>query len=106
MQAVLLWFLWWIRVCESFFTDECILGRKLVALRIKRKYNGILFAAVTSMVISLIITFILVLVNNGWSERFWELWLRGFVVSTVLSIPISLVVIPAVKKLVDKIASA
>jgi hypothetical protein len=93
-------------VYESFFTNECFLCVKLVTLRIKRKYNGILFAALTSIIISLIITFILVLVNNGWSERFWEMWLRGFVVSSVLSIPISLVVIPAVRKFVDKVASA
>ena len=78
----------------------------MVALRMKRKYNGILFAALTSVVMSLIITFILVLVNNGWTERFWEMWLRGFVVGSLVSIPISLIVIPAVKRMVDKVASA
>ena len=95
-----------ISVYESFFTDEDFLWVKLVALRIKRKYNGLLFAALTSVVMSLIITFILVLVNNGWTERFWEMWLRGFIVGSLVSIPISLVVIPAVKKMVDKLASA
>ena len=65
-----------------------------------------MFAALTSVVMSLIITFILVLVNNGWTERFWEMWLRGFIVGSLLSIPISLVVIPTVKRMVDKLASA
>ena len=78
----------------------------MVALRIKKKYNGILFAALTSVVMSVFITFILVLVNNGWSERFWEMWLRGVVVGSLVSIPISLVAIPAVKRIVDRLASA
>jgi len=95
----------WINVYESFFTDEDFLWHKLVALRIKRKYNGLLFAALTSVIMSLIITFILVLVNNGWTERFWEMWLRGFIVGSLVSIPISLVVIPLVKRMVDKLAS-
>ena len=91
---------------KAFSPMKASCGAWLVALRIKRKYNGILFAALTSVVMSLIITFILVFVNNGWSERFWEMWLRGFIVSSILSIPISLVVIPAVKRMVDKFASA
>jgi hypothetical protein len=45
-------------------------------------------------------------VNEGLSPRFWELWTRGFAISSVLSIPISLVVIPLVRRFVDEFFQA
>ena len=73
---------------------------RLVNLKVSAK--ELLFATLTSVVMSLIITFIITLVNEGASPRFWELWTRGFAISSVLSIPISLVVIPLVRRFVDE----
>ena len=74
-------------------------------VNLKASAKELLFATLTSVVMSLIITFIITLVNEGVSLRFWELWIRGFAISSVLSIPISLVVIPLVRRLVDKMIS-
>lgn len=84
---------------------KLFLWLKLIAMRINRKYGELLFAALSSVVMSLIISFILVLVNNGFTARFWEMWLRGFVAGSLVGIPISFVVIPAVRRLVDKITA-
>ena len=78
---------------------------RLVNLKTSAKYRELLFAVLTSVVMSFIITFIITLVNEGVSPRFWELWVRGFAVSSFLSVPISLVVIPLVRRLVDKMIS-
>jgi len=74
-------------------------------MRINRKYSELLFATLSSIIMSLIITFILVLVNNGFTEHFWEMWLRGFIAGSLVSIPISLAVIPAVRRIVDKLTT-
>ncbi len=79
---------------------------RLVNLRMSARYRELLFAVLTSVVMSLIITFIITLVNEGLSLRFWEFWVRGFAVSSVLSVPISLVVIPLVRRFVDKMIPA
>ena len=75
---------------------------RLVSLKTSAKYRELLFAMLTSVVMSLIITFIITLANEGASQRFWEFWVRGFAISSILSIPISLVVIPLVRRFVDK----
>ena len=79
---------------------------QLVNLTVSSTYRELLFAMLTSVVMSFIITFIITLVNSGMSPQFWEFWIRGFAVSSVLSIPISLVVIPLVRRIVDKMISA
>jgi hypothetical protein len=78
---------------------------RLVNLKVSAWYRELLFATLTSVVMSFIITLIITLVNSGMDPRFWELWIRGFAISSVLSIPISLVVIPLVRRVVDKTAS-
>ena len=77
-----------------------------VNLMVSEKYRELLFATLTSVVMSLIITFIITLANEGASQRFWEFWFRGFAISSILSIPISLVVIPLVRRIVDKMIPA
>ena len=78
----------------------------LVTLKIRRKYGEFLFAALTSVVMSFIITFIITLVNTGLAASFWSMWIRGFLVGSAVSIPISLLAIPVVRRIVDKLTSA
>jgi preprotein translocase subunit SecD len=75
------------------------------SLKVSTKYRELLFATLTSVVMSFILTFIITIVNTGMSPEFWELWVRGFAVSSALGVPISLVVIPLVRQFVDKIAA-
>jgi hypothetical protein len=79
---------------------------RLVNLMSSPNYRELLFATLTSVVMSLIITFIITLANEGASQRFWEFWVRGFAISSILSIPISLAVIPLVRRFVDKMIPA
>ena len=78
---------------------------QLVNLKVSAKYREFLFATLTSLAMSFIITLIITLVNTGVSQGFWEFWIRGFAISSVLSIPISLAVIPLVRRIVDKMIS-
>lgn len=75
------------------------------SLKMPAKYRELLFASLTSVVMSFILTFIITIVNTGTSPEFWELWVRGFAVSSALGVPISLVVIPMVKRFVDKMVA-
>jgi len=79
---------------------------RLVNLKVSAKYREFLFATLTSVVMSFIITFIITLVNTSVSPKFWELWIRGFIIGSAVSIPISLVVIPLVRRIVDNLISA
>ena len=74
-------------------------------MKVPTKYKELLFATLTSVVMSFIITFIITLVDVGLSEAFWKLWVQGFVVSSAMSVPVSFVVIPLVRRFVDKLTA-
>ena len=91
-------------VCERLFYHG-LLVVPLIRLRVPATYREFLFATLTSAFMSLIITFIIAAVDAGLSHRFWDLWLRGFLVGTAVGIPTSLVVIPLVRRLVDRLTA-
>ena len=91
-------------VCERLFYNGFLVCA-LIRLRVPAKYREFLFATLTSAFMSLIITFIIATVDAGLSHRFWDLWLRGFLVGTAVGIPTSLVVVPLVRRLVDRLTA-
>ena len=72
-------------------------------MKIKKKYSWILFAFFMSLTMSLSISFVLTLINAGLIINFFSVWMRGFAVGFIVALPIALVVIPIMKKVVDRL---
>jgi hypothetical protein len=67
---------------------------------LKRK---IAFALMMGIVTTGIVSFVLIAVNLGFSEKFARIWLRSWGVGYVLAIPAILLIGPRVQALVDKL---
>lgn len=74
-------------------------------MTINKKYYTILFATFVSVGMSFFMSLALTLINVGFVPNFWEIWLIAFVVSFWVSLPTSLILIPIIKKIVDKLTS-
>lgn len=72
-------------------------------MKIKRKYYGLLFALFVSIIMSLIMSFALTLINVGLVPHFLMIWLKSFGISLAVALPISLIIVPLIRKLLDKI---
>lgn len=74
-------------------------------MKIRRKYYGLLFGLFVSIIMSLIMSFALTLVNVGWQPHFFMIWLKSLGISFAVALPVSLVVVPVIRKLLDKITN-
>jgi len=72
-------------------------------MKIKRKYDGLLFALFVSIIMSLIMSFALTLINVGLIPNFFMIWLKSFGISFAVALPISLIIVPLIRKLLDRI---
>ena len=52
---------------------------------------------------SLIMSFVLTLINVGLVPHFLMIWLKSFGISFAVALPISLIIVPLIRKLLDKI---
>jgi len=78
--------------------------REIVSnMKIKKKYYSFLFALLVSIIMSLIMSFALTLINVGWQPHFFMIWLKAFGISFAVALPVSLIVVPLIRKLLDKI---
>ena len=68
-------------------------------MRIKRKYYGLLFG----LFVSIIMSFILILINVGWVPHFFMICLKSFGISFAVALPISLIIVLLIRKLLEKI---
>jgi hypothetical protein len=66
-------------------------------VKVSKKYYNILFGTSVSFFMSLVLT----LMNAGFSSSFWQRWASGFAVGFFVSLPISLTVIPFIRKVMD-----
>ena len=74
-------------------------------MKINKKYSEILFGVLVSLVMSLMISFILTLINMDFASNFFDIWFRGFILGFIVAFPTSMAIIPAVRKIVDKLTS-
>lgn len=73
--------------------------------KINKKYSGLIFGFLMSLLMALCISFALTWINAGLSHLFVGRWLKGSVLGFIVGFPVSLLVIPAVKKIVDRMTS-
>jgi Protein of unknown function (DUF2798) len=64
--------------------------------------NKIAFALIMGVITTGIISFTLISVNIGFTDRFFKIWLRSWGLAYVVVIPAILVIGPLVQKFVDR----
>ena len=72
-------------------------------MKIKRKYYQLLFGFFVSIIMSIIMSFALTLINVGWVPHFFMIWLKSFGISFAVALPISLIIVPLIRKLLNRI---
>jgi len=70
---------------------------------ISKKYYTLVFAVLTSILMSTIMSGFVTYLNLGMPEDFASKWFHAGKAAFALALPVSLFVIPFVKKLTDKI---
>ncbi len=63
----------------------------------------IIFALIMGSVTTAIISYTLIYLNMGFSEKFLGIWLKSWGISYLIVIPTILIIGPIIQKLVDKI---
>jgi len=69
-------------------------------MKIPKKYEGILFAFVMSLLMALLMSAVLTLVFTGLDKPFITRWMNGFVHAWPIAFPSIFVIAPLVKKIV------
>lgn len=59
----------------------------------------LVFALVMGLMMVSLMTFVITLVNVGWSEQFLRLWLKAFGVAYVVAVPAIFFIAPFARKL-------
>ncbi|MBI4852311.1 MAG: DUF2798 domain-containing protein [Acidobacteria bacterium] len=67
-----------------------------------KKYSQIVLTLISSGVMALLMSGVMTIVNRGLVDGFISLWFRAFVISWLISFPASLIIIPQIKNLVEK----
>lgn len=65
--------------------------------------NKIAFALIMGIVTTGIISFALISLNIGYSEKFLKIWLRSWGMAYLVVIPAILIIGPRIQSLVDKV---
>ena len=70
-------------------------------MEISRKFYNLIFSTVIAILMTFFMSFALTAVNIGFPSYFIEAWLKSFGLGFVVALPVSLLVIPFVRKLID-----
>lgn len=63
----------------------------------------LLFVAIMAVAMGLVMSFVMTLVNVGWSAKFLSSWWRAFWIGTSVAYPVALVVLPLAQSAVARI---
>jgi len=77
--------------------------KEIDAMKIHVKYQTALFCFFMSLFMSMAISFSLVLINNGLQREIFSIWLPKYALSFAIAFPVSLMVIPVVRRIVGRI---
>jgi len=61
------------------------------------------FALIMGSLTTAIISFTLICLNIGFTEKFFMIWLKSWGISYLIVIPVILIISPMIQKLVDKL---
>lgn len=73
---------------------------------IPKKYEFVTFAFFMSLFMTILMSFVITLINVGFVDNFFMLWAKAFWRAYIIAFPAVLTVVPLVRKLVKKLVSA
>ena len=80
------------------------MNNKVVKIKkFSKKYYSLLFGAIMGLIMSFLTSLTVTVVNIGIVPSFFEKWLGIFLTAFTIGFPITIVVTPFVKSIVDKI---
>lgn len=65
------------------------------------KNPNFLFPCCMALCMSFVMSFIMLIVNIGFHQEFFVLWLRSFTIASLVAIPTALFIAPKIRKLVN-----
>lgn len=72
-------------------------------MKVSRRYAWFLHAIFVSLGMSFAMSLVLTLVNLGLAPEFFERWARAFLIGFVVSLPASMIIIPVVRRIGNKL---
>jgi hypothetical protein len=68
-----------------------------------KKYYSLLFGAIMGLIMSLLTSVAVAMINIGIVPNFFQIWFSIFLTTLIIGFPITIVVTPFVKNIVDRI---
>ncbi len=72
-------------------------------MKISKKYYSLVLGATLSFIMTVIMSFVITIVNLGFIDTFMNKWGEAFLAGFAVSLPISLAVVPIARKIADRI---
>lgn len=72
-------------------------------IRISRKYAHVLFVALVALAMTLVMSLVMTLMNTRLDSGFFGRWMRALLVGYIAALPTALIVVPMIKRLVDRL---
>ena len=77
----------------------------LPALKIEKKYSGLLTAIIMTVALDSTMAFTMTSINTGWIAGFLQRFVNGWIIGFAVALPTSLLVIPLARRLVNRIVT-
>jgi hypothetical protein len=70
---------------------------------VSRKYAHVLFVALVALAMTAVMSLVMTLMHSRLDGGFFARWMRAMAIGYVCALPTALVVVPPIKRLVDRI---
>ena len=80
------------------------LGR-LKALKLDKKYSGLLVAFFMTLVLDTTMTFTMTSINTGWTTDFLQRFLQSWIIGFIVAFPTSILAIPLARRIATSLVS-
>jgi Protein of unknown function (DUF2798) len=68
-----------------------------------QKKSHIVFSFVMGAMMLFVMTFVITLVNAGWSKQFFEQWMKAFGIAYLIGVPVIYFLVPIARKLTGRL---
>ena len=69
-------------------------------MKINQRFSGILMSFMVAFGMSLVMSFVMVAANLGFSEKFLTTWFRAWIIGLSVGFPTAAVLVPAARRVV------